>query len=86
VEKQAAPGNDRRGRSIGGIGINERGDERWAKATRWVIRGSRLLSRVSVARVLGRYAARSADNGLKRLPSKSPFSALFAPFRGYFES
>ena len=32
---------------------NERGDKRWVKASRWVIRGSRLLSPISVAHVLG---------------------------------
>jgi hypothetical protein len=48
-------------RSIGCIGIDGRGDERWVKATRWVIRGSRLLSRVSVAFVAGKNCARLCE-------------------------
>jgi hypothetical protein len=85
--KAGAPEKDpRRGRSIGGIGIDERGDERWAEAARWVIRGSRLLFTSSSCTRAGRNAARPADNGPKRLPSKPSFFPFFAPFRGYFES
>ena len=76
----------RRGRSIGVIGIDERGDERWAEAMRWVVRGSRLLSHFPFVHVLGGMPRGPRITGQSGSPPNRPFFPFFAPFRGYFES
>jgi len=54
VEKQAAPANNPRlWRFYWRYRINDPGNERWVKTSRWAIQGSRLLSPVLVALALG---------------------------------
>jgi hypothetical protein len=85
--KAGAPEKDpRRGRSIGGIGIDERGDERWAEATRWVVRGSRLPSHFPIVHVLEGMPRGPRITGQSGSPPNRPFFPFFAPFRGYFDS